>query len=587
MKNFLTLATIGILLAIVFAILFPHLLPTDDTIPDREILEGQSSFARMDWLDALSFEVILDATLERFGVPQFHNMYLGGGHLISGDPRDGTLNPITWPLIGFSPLARMKAKILLALVFGFFAVYGFARRITGLSVAGSILSGLFFLLGMRFWPSLIESPLDAGILFALPAITIAWTSQGKARDAIIAGGFIALALMQTGPGMGAVILGFFLATWPLALEPKKEAPDHPVFYSLLAVGFAILFATYKLVPMAEAAPSLSAFWSYCTVPFVRVSPFAHLTIEPTAFWVKTILAGTFLTFWMVRDQNKKAGVLTVLSFFLICMLPDWGFLSGGWFEESRLPGVMDSPARFFFPFFVFFGALSCAAGGARIRHSYSSPKMLLVFAFILTAAFIATSTAYFRTIHWTPLTDPINFSEYKDTLNAPDFFQIRVPKQNDEYLLPENLHPALLAKQHIGIKNSPTIGKRFRKTVPRLRIRKEPPTVERIRRYRGEWNSSARRMEYLHIQDWGNKIELALSANRTGYYLINRNFDRGWKSKEGLLMPYRGQMAIKIDNPGEYQLTLKYRPFSLVFGALISALSIVFAFVFLIPQKAR
>jgi len=565
--------------------LFPDFMPFNHKIPSDFPLEGHKGFGRIQWLDALAFETIFDATIKRFGKPQLHNLYIGGGYPIAGDLRDGTFSPLTWAAVFLDPLPRMKLKILLGFLTGFLSVIFLVRRKFSMGLTGALSAGLIFLAGLRFWPSLIDFPLDSHMLLALPAFVILWTGRGKLKDSILAGLFISLAFFQSGNGIFAVVAAFTLTGFALALGKDKKI-EHPLFTVGAALCFAMLFGAIKLAPMAETFVSFRAFWASPVAPTLRISPFSHIYTGAFFYIMKLILAGVLISFWLVSKPKKTGGAICVGIFTFLVLLPQWTVLSKGLFGDSNLFGFIDSPARFFFPFLIFFYALSGALVIKWFKENLSSGKVRVVlFGILFFLLFIAGG--YSEKTAWRPVAKPINLDRFAKTGSSSPFFQVRTPHKRIELPLSETTHPALLSPLHIGVTDPPLLFAYRTRAVPKARIKPKKIEAVKVMRYKGEWAASSRKLTYTYIEDWGNKLLIRGKAERSGHFILNRNFNKGWKVDQGELVNIRGLLAVRAPAPGQYEFTLRYRPFSLIFGIVTTFVTIILSLVVFIVERKK
>ena len=562
-------------------VLFPHLMPTDKTLPGVQLIEGQTSYARQQWLDGLAFEVILDSTLRRFGVPMLYSPYLSGGTYIVGDPRDGTLSPLTWVTIFLSPLARMKAKILLALLAGFLSVVLLGRSLFKLGRTGSVMSGVLFLVVMRFWVSLIEHPLDAGLLFALPAMAMVWAGKVRARNAILAAGFFSLVFFQTGIGAAAAIVSLVIF-WPaLKLSTDNTAPAHPGRDVLLVLCFGILFACLKLFPMAEAFQSFRSFWVDPVVPTMRSTPLHDFAFSTPALMIKALFALGLALVWLIKSPKGATGAICLGSFAFLAILPDWGSLSGGVYGDSKWPGPIDSPERYFFPFFAFFVAISFSMIGQSFKKQNS---MIPVFALIGLGIVVASSSIPFRKLVWEVPGSQVDITSVRNEDNS--FFQIRTWSSKKKFEEGEPLHPALLAASDVGVVDPKMMPKKRFRVSPRFRVLRKPQRIRKVRSYRGEFYATSGHTEILGIEDWGNRLRFTVKSEGPGHIVINRNFSKNWVS-DFEIENYRGQTGIKITEPVETVIDLRYRPFTFILGLFVSVFTIALAVFFAAPWQRK
>ena len=123
------------------------------------------------------------------------------------------------------------------------------------------------------------------------------------------------------------------------------------------------------------------------------------------------------------------------------------------------------------------------------------------------------------------------------------------------------------------------------RTTPKVHFKGRRPIASKVRRYQDEFYSTSKRLEIIQVEDWGNRIEIQAQAKRPGYFVLNRNYDDGWHLTGGEIARHRGQLAINVKKPGEYSFTLRYLPFSFLFGLALSLLSLIAFVAFTLPFK--
>lgn len=569
------------------ALCLPRLLPWDRTLPDVELLPGQSSHARTLWLDALAFEEIFSASIERFGIPQIQSTYLGGGYQVVGDPRDGTTSPISWMTFFLSPLGRMKFKILLALFVAFFTVTIMARRFFGIGRGASLAVGLFFLVCMGAWPSLVDYPLDAGILWSFPALAILWTNRNRIAPVGIAGIFIALSFWQTGGGILAVSAAVLITGFALRLSPEDARPESPVSNAWLALGFAILFASVKLIPMFEITQPLRVFAANLSQPEVWVSPL-NLSFTPNPFssnpfWgIKFFVAIWAIALWFAPGPHGKAGAMATAIFGIFSIMPDWSSASGSLLGASGLPGIIDSPGRYFYPFFVLFVALGIASGIHWAEHHTAKRWVFLIASMVVVAVSASGLSAHMNKLKWTAPAAPLDFSEYYKQVPRT-FFQVRSPQRKKTIARDESWHPAVLASQKVGVIDPPFVDIKSYYARQKFTVYGRPAKIHVAKAYKGPWHTTTRQIELRQVREYANRYIMEVTAIKGGHVVINRNYNPGWKSDKGQVIAYRGLLAVKFRQPGEHTITLVFRPFGYFLGLILTALSLVAYIVFAFP----
>ena len=71
-----------------------------------------------------------------------------------------------------------------------------------------------------------------------------------------------------------------------------------------------------------------------------------------------------------------------------------------------------------------------------------------------------------------------------------------------------------------------------------------------------------------------NKLVVNVNISDEGYVVVNQNYDKGWKTKNGRKVEsFNGLISTKV-YPEDKQITFYYLPWSFVVGFMISLLSI-------------
>jgi hypothetical protein len=79
-----------------------------------------------------------------------------------------------------------------------------------------------------------------------------------------------------------------------------------------------------------------------------------------------------------------------------------------------------------------------------------------------------------------------------------------------------------------------------------------------------------------------NIIELTVNCKRPDILVINQNYHRYWKEREGKLISWNGLLGIKIDKPGIHNLKLMYLPTGFFIGGLISLVFFIISVLMLV-----
>jgi hypothetical protein len=550
-------------------LLFPGLLPDQQGLPSGERGDGPTRIARENWLEALAFEEVLNAAMNRFGEPQLQSTYMGGGIYIIGDLRDGTLSPLTWITWSLSPIGRVKAKMLMAILAAYLATIAVARRRFEVSRAVAACAGFAFLLLIRLWPSLRAFPLDAGLLFVPCGFAMLWTIRGRILRTGLAGIFFALACWQTGAGMIAALIAIVLIgfAWRLSPDDKDRATLTDTW---LAISLGLAFGAIRFLPMSEGVASLSDFRAFTALRFGQYEvPIQIAGALPMGAKVGIVLVIAAL--WFLRGRVGFSGAVVTASFGALAILPEWTTISGKVYGPSGYPGPIDSPSRYFFPFFAFFAALTIGAAASRMNKPRVWISAILVVALLTSTVFLAKAA---REPNWAPPEDKLDLGSFQ--IGENDFFQVQSPKHIRRASRQESWHPAVLASKNIGVVDPLFLHHRKSPAGARFLVYGNPPKIRPTRAYRTEFYSGGKRIELLNATEQANRIVLSVDGKRPGRVVINRNFHRGWQAQGAEAVSFRRLLAVNVQASGKQVVELVFRPFTLTLGIRVTAIALAF-----------
>jgi hypothetical protein len=72
-----------------------------------------------------------------------------------------------------------------------------------------------------------------------------------------------------------------------------------------------------------------------------------------------------------------------------------------------------------------------------------------------------------------------------------------------------------------------------------------------------------------------NSITLRVEVKTPGTLIINQNFHRDWHVDHGTLSDYEGRLALRLQETGNYEIHLRYRPRSFYAGLVVTILSLL------------
>ena len=79
-----------------------------------------------------------------------------------------------------------------------------------------------------------------------------------------------------------------------------------------------------------------------------------------------------------------------------------------------------------------------------------------------------------------------------------------------------------------------------------------------------------------------NKIRVSVRLQGADTLIINQNYHQSWRTNIGKLTDHNGVLAVVINKPGDYMIQLTYVPLEFYRGLVISILSLLLAYYFLV-----
>ena len=79
-----------------------------------------------------------------------------------------------------------------------------------------------------------------------------------------------------------------------------------------------------------------------------------------------------------------------------------------------------------------------------------------------------------------------------------------------------------------------------------------------------------------------NKVKISVKLQHSGTLIINQNYHSSWRTDTGSLYNNNGLLAVALDKTGKYDVTLVYFPIELYLGLVISVISLLLAYYFMV-----
>ena len=538
-------------------------------------------------------EAVRKAILEDHTFPT-RNIWVGGGYPILGDPSDHTLNPITLITVVFGTIMGIKIITFVSLLIGGMSTYLLARYILGYTRWGSLFSGLVFGLSL-FVPIRIY--------------------DGNMFDAYAA--FLPLCLLLIGLACRGRKVALLIL--PFVFYIMISDGKHTALMSFIYIGILCLF---DIIPLFNTFGTnnlkrinikpFKVFILALTVTFfigmLRILPVWELVNTQGGFgtnflWYKTKIYGpeyigayTFQNIWQCLIGYKDVvSILTIgwlpvlLSLSVFLIFPGKAFPWGValflfvWLTLAynapvdlfkllwQMPifNTLSKPWKYFtfqivFTFAIvagqFFGLLT------KLRPRW------LEHVFAIALIIISVSFLY-------PKFCEIQGSTY--TYDIPAEFLV---KQNDFY----NIKGKGLSRLRVEPLNSITYTNIIRgvgtidwmaaikadeNAVPKYFVDAEGKYIPNPQ-YRGE----------AYFVDSENPVKAIIKPNsvtaqvnlpKPDTLIINQNYHRDWHTDHGIISDKDGLIALRLNEPGSYKVTLRYISRSFFIGLIISILSLI------------
>jgi hypothetical protein len=538
------------------------------------------------WLDAALFDQTMRSALDRHSAMPGQNTYLNGGIPVGAHPSDGSLSPLSLALHNLGAMQAVRVKTFLAIFAGVAALFALARR-AGAGRIPSLTAALILPASGFVQQRVLSSPLDLQVLFAMMCLLVVCYAPCTLAYCVTASVLFALGAMQSGSLIFfvpiALVLAALVRCWRRGTERKETAGSLG-----LILMFGLLFSTIKWLPAVELLGGHNL--RRAAQGFVSQSPVGLLSrIEGLISLLTPAAAGWFIIPLLLlaavgSHAEGRRGRLSLLGlvFIFTSIIPEASLDDGGkaaaWMAIKPLSNTQSVAPVFLL---TVMGAL-CALSFEKALRWKKPVGYALMSAFVL-----ALCVGHFsrENIERAEMPEAVDMSQYQSSPEEiPGHYSVQLNKSRKSKPA-LNHHPTLFVAQQIGVTNALKQYTVKTKVSPKVKIRSQSNRTWRYRRYKGEVHVAHNRGEILDYQDNGNRIEIKVRTfKKKADLIVNRNFDSGWSAKGYKPAVLKGLLGIHLPEPGDYDISLRYRPVKAFYGAAISGAALFFALIFLIAE---
>jgi len=520
-----------------------------------------------DWDQFLQLEWVPYWSVAHFHQLPLWNPYLCGGLPMLADPQGRVLSPF-FPLhLLFGPAVGIHLEIPFHLAFSFLGGYLLGRR-QGLGVPGSVACASGFPASSWFFLHIAVGHLWAFAWLWLPWVALFVLIAVETRAliwAILAGLIAALMFGEGGPYQTshAVLLAALLC---LTLGATRRSASPLVVLAAFAT-FAVGFAAIKLVPTYRLLQIYPRPTDISLVDYKVRSLYVALFSRKQDLWRPSIggaafyeygayvnpLAALLAMLGVVTSPKRLAPWIVAALFFIVMAAGEGGF-PYAWQWLHAIPPFSSERVtpRFMVPF-VFTLSVMAGYGADFLDRRFKRPGRALALVLIAIAIFDAWSVSVSNLgavveIDDPPADGPAEFHQFATGRPAVDMYpHTKSSNQGD-----------------------PTCYGAF--PVPTT------VTGENEHGYKGE--------QYLlgtgsvRLDRWTpNRLSYEVDAPAPTAMVVNQNYDAYWQvvKGKGEVFSSDGLLAVRL-LPGAQHLELAYRSTAFTFGAVVTLLTCVAAF---------
>ena len=540
----------------------------------------------IDWDLGSSYNEVARRTILEYSQIPFWNPYYCGGNILLAHPESQIFSPFFLLVLLFGSIIGIKIAIFFSFLFGLLGMYFLARFLRFSQLASSVaallymmsapfslriaigqfgylalgfypLAFLFFLKGLHKWKYIVVSSLCLAFAF-------------------FTGGIYELSFF-------ILFLGIYAVIYSLSKKKMKAI----IVFSLLIL-FMILLISFKLLPLIDFIHDNPRTTGFSSNEYTSLRDFADNILKSTRlsyyyygvvpsnpiprWWEGVIGIGVFGSILVLlgiisRIRDEKPLIITSMVFVLISL-------------GSNFPINLWKLLHFFPPFNSFYviGRLSFVLifvfaifGGFGFLWLQNKFEKKLLGHYFLVILFIILGLSLFY----------MNGAILKDAL------QIQVPEiersdiffqtiENFSYNMYMSRGHYLAVQENKG---DLTCTEEVRTATSVSAIPKESPLYkgEAYLEYGGE-------AKIIYFSP--NKFIVEVKSDKENLLVLNQNYEKGWKVNSENVENYQGLLSVKIPE-GKNNFTFTYFPDSFIVGIIITIISILLIYLFIIDYDKK
>jgi hypothetical protein len=521
--------------------------------------------------------------------------YLGGGFPTITDPEDPSLSPFVILTLLFGEIAGMKLIAAVVFLAGGIGMYLLTRRIYQCSPTSSLFASMVLTLSGWYPMRMGSGNINELYYFLVPLVLLLFEKFVRGGNHYL----LWLSLLLAGIAMDGKLVFpsilLFLVCYSIILSIKVDN-GHIVFESSyikkcgVVIGCAVMLSMVKILPVLELFSLKGSIFN----PVIDTHQPAYNDVSSIGF--SRFLAGMVL--WDTHDRPRElfVGILPIILSVLALVVSfksnvRWFilflFFALLWLGPSApidifyilwhmpLFGSMTQPLKYFSFFIVFIISIMAASGCRAIEERMSgiAAKEVIIF----FGLFIASTSLYF-----------FSYGKYMNMFDTQlsrvipktHFFQVKYRGQLElDRFMDNSMYWNVL--NNIGTIDWYGAIILDENAIPRFFVDRSADnnklTVTPNPGYRGEIfyknNNTANTAAFTRFS--ANKIGIHASVAERDVLIINQNYDTHWKSNVGVITPEKGLLSIKFDEPGAHDIELRYTLKTVVWGFILSALTML------------
>lgn len=546
-----------------------------------------------------------------------------GGYPFIGFPYDISLSPLSLIVLAFGGIEGTKITIFLIVLCGAISVFYLTRRLLRYNLVGSVFSSVAFLFCSWGPCQYLESNYEKLYFYLLPLLVVLLIKSTQNKKFIFFAS-VALGIVVVSAGSIFIPIAIFLfffaclhAIWfekPIKIKVNIRYPA--VFALIMLTTFFISMA--KILPMRQLLSRKdikSVHFSYENI-YTEIAKTMVVTQERDVTpkklhdwlfktdsyivgtekddyvqiyfgYIPVILAGLAGIFYWKKTWRYL--ILLVISIFI-----SFGphspvdLFKWLWHLHPYVRSIWRLDEYFTFQIFFLIAIIS-----GRFFSVLDVPRRRLLVWLLIPVTISSLNNMFWSNRRF--LKNQIYLRDKSEFSFKKEFFQVKVknyigwpePYQIDQYYyLQSNIGLIDWLFGNLAIKTN---------VEPKYLVKEGdsrylPAELDRLDpnpAYRGE-------VFFLHKENQAklqyfspNKILVSAQLKNSDTLIINQNYHQSWKTDIGKLSDRGGQLAVVLDEPGDYIIQLTYVPLEFYRGLAVSIASLLLSYYFLICKNSR